>query len=71
MGRIPELDGNIFPSSSGWVREVGSATEASGPGGKASRHYRRDSRIGWDHLPEQFGMGAHDGGISPSLGFST
>ncbi len=71
MGTIPELDEIIFPSSSGLMPEGRSATEASGPGGKASRRRRRDSRFGWDYLPEHFGMGAHDGRISPSLGFSS
>jgi hypothetical protein len=71
MGAIPELDGNLFPSSSGQMPEGRSATEAPGPGGKASRRRRRKSRVGWDHLPENFGIGAHDGGISPSLGFSS
>ena len=31
---------------------------------------RRDSSIGREHLPEHLGMGAHDDGISPYLGFS-
>ena len=30
MGTIPELDGNLFPSSSGWMPEGRSATETSG-----------------------------------------
>jgi len=48
-----------------------SATKTPEPGGKASHRRRRNSRLGWDHLPENFGMGAHDGGMSPSLGFSS
>jgi hypothetical protein len=71
MGISPELVGNLFPTNSGWILEGRSATEASGLGGKASRCHRRESRIRRDHIPEQFGMRAHDGGISPSLGFSS
>lgn len=71
MGTIPELDGNIFPSSPGWMPERRFTNKTSGSGGKASRRPRPDSRAGWDHLPEHFGSGAHDGGIFPSLGFSS
>jgi hypothetical protein len=71
MGVSPELVGNLFPTNSGWMFEGRSVTEASGPSGKASRRHRRDSRIRRDHVPEQFGLRAHDGGISPFLGFSS
>jgi hypothetical protein len=37
--------------------------------GKASRRHRHNSRVGREFLPGQLGMGAHDGGIPPSLGF--
>jgi hypothetical protein len=58
-----------YPRDSGQIPSGRSAIEASELGGKASRGHRRDSRVGWDHLPEHFGMGAHDGGTSCFLGF--
>ena len=56
MGTIPELDGIIFPSSPGSVPPQ--ALTGRRPAGIGAT-----PELDGTHLPEHFGMGAHDGGI--------